>query len=278
MSYFRRLLGRLFRAAPLPRTKAPLLESLESRQLFSSGLAVTGIHLTGTVRDITSVVLSFNQPLDPTVAQDLQSYQFGRVIPSTSNDTSGLSLGNILDFLAVRKAAGSMKAAVTKAEALIKNYKVQFTSAAYDATTYSVTLTPVRPFNGVTWFRVLRVYGVGINAITDLYGDTLNGGANTYVHWFPYIGKVFTYRDAGGDLVTIRLRGPGQIVAFLQTNTYHAPTIFILNGKSKSVLSGKVIQARTGSGVAVIPELQGGDTVQNELAINPDFEILTTEP
>lgn len=278
MPYFRSLLGRLFRAASSPHQEAPLVESLESRQMFSTALAVTGVHLTGTVRDITSVVLSFNQPLDPTVAQDLQSYQIGRVIPSTSNDTGGLSLGNILSFLAVRKTAGTMKTAVIKAEALIKNYKVQFTSADYDATTYSVTLTPVRPFSAITWFRVLRVMGVGVNAITDIYGDVLDNGANTYVHWFPYVGKVFTFRDAGGDLVSIRLRGPGQIVGFLQTNTYHAPTIFILNGTSKSVLSGTVIQARTGTGVAVIPELQGGDTVQNELATNPDFEILTTEP
>lgn len=278
MSYFRCLLGRLFRAAPVPRRNAPLIEGLESRQMFNSSVAVTGIHLTGTVRHVTSVVLSFDQPLDPTVAQDVQSYQVGRVIPSTSNDSSGLSLGNILGFLAIRKTAGPIRAAVAKTEALIKNYKVQFTSADYDAITYSVTLTPVRPFSAITWFRVLRVYGVGINAITDVYGDTLNGGANTYVHWFPYIGKVFTFRDSGGDLVTIRLRGPGQMVAFLQTNTYHVPTVFILNGNGKSVITGSVRQARTGTGVAIIQELQGGDTVQNELATNPDFEILTTEP
>lgn len=278
MSYLRSLLGRLFRAAPATRPSAPVIDGLESRQMFSTGPTLTGLHLTGAVRDITSVVLSFDQPIDPTVAQDLQSYQFGRVIPSNSNDSSGFDLGNVLDFLVVRKTAAPMKAAVARAEALIKNYKVQFTSAVYDPTTYSVTLTPVRPFNAITWFRVLRVYGVGINAITDVFGDPLNGGSNTYVHWFPHIGKVFTYRDGDGDLVTIRLKGPGQIVGFLQTNTYHAPTIFILNGNGKSVLSGTVLQARTGDGVAIIPELQGGDTVQNELATNPDFNILTTEP
>lgn len=278
MSYFRSLVARLFSAAPASRASAPLVEDLETRQLFSTGPTLVDIHLTGQVRDITSVVLSFDQPLDPTVAQDLQSYQFGRVIPATSSDTGGLSLGNILGFLAVRKTAATMKAEVTRAEALIKNYKVQFTSADYDATNYTVTLTPVRPFNAITWFRVVRVMGVGVNAITDEFGDPLNGGANTYVHWFPYVGKTFTYRDGDGDLVSIRLRGPGQIVAFLQTNTYHAPTIFILNGNAKSVLTGSVIQARTGNGVAVIPELQGGDTVQNELATNPDFEILSTEP
>lgn len=266
MSYLRSLVARLFKAAPASRASASLVEGLESRQMFSSGPTLIDIHLTGTVRDITSVVLSFDQPLDPTVAQDLQSYQFGRVIPANSNDTSGFNWGNLLGLLAQPKMA------------LIKNYKVQFTSADYDATNYAVTLTPVRAFNAITWFRIVRVMGVGVNAITDTFGDPLNGGANTYVHWFPYIGKSFIYRDGDGDLVSIRLRGPGQIVGFLQTNTFHAPTIFVLNGNARSVLTGNVIQARTGDGVAIIPELQGADVVQNELATNPDFNILTTEP
>lgn len=266
MSYFRSLFGRLFRAAPTPGPSAPLIEGLESRQMFSTGPTLTDIHLTGTVRAITSVVLTFDQPLDPIVAQDLQSYQFGRVLPANSNDTSGFNWGDVLGLLAQPKMA------------LIKNYKVQFTSADYDSTNYSVTLTPVRAFNAITWFRIVRVMGVGVNAITDTFGNPLNGGSNTYVHWFPYIGKTFTYRDGDGDLVSLGLRGPGQIVGFLQTNTYHAPTIFILNGNAKSVLTGRVLQARTGDGVAIIPELQGANAVQNELATNPDFDILTTEP
>jgi hypothetical protein len=267
MSYFRSLFGRLFRAAPAARPTAPRVEGLESRQMFSgTGPTLTDIHLTGTVRAITSVVLSFDQPLDPTVAQDLQSYQFGRVIPSNSNDSGGFNWGSLLGLLAEPKMA------------LTKNYKIQFTSAGYDSTNYTVTLTPVRAFNAISWFRIVRVMGVGVNAITDTFGDPLNGGANTYVHWFPHIGKTFTYRDADGDMVTLRLKGPGQIVSFLQTNTSHAPTVFVLNGNSRSVLSGNVIQARTGDGVAIIPELQGVGTIQTDLTTNPEFDVLTTEP
>ena len=265
MSYFRSLLGRLFRAAPSARPTAPLVEGLESRQMFSTGPTLTNIHLTGSVRAITGVVLSFDQPLDPTAAQDLQSYQFGRVIPSNSNDSGGFNWGSLLGLLAEPKMA------------LIKNYKIQFTSAAYDSTNSTVTLTPVRLFNAITWFRIVRVMGVGVNAITDTSGDPLNGGANTYVHWFPHLGKSFTYRDSDGDMVTLRLRGPGSIVAFLQTNADHAPTIFIQNGTTRSVLSGNVIQARTGDGVAIIPELEGVGTIQNKLPAN-EFDVLSTEP
>jgi hypothetical protein len=243
-----------------------MIEGLESRQMFSTGPTLTDIHLTGTARAINSVVLSFDQPLDPTVAQDLQSYQIGRVIPAGASDTSGFNWGDLLGLLAQPK------------KPLVKNFKIQLTAADYDSTNYTVTLTPVRAFSAIAWFRIVRVMGVGVNAITDAYGDPLNGGSNTYVHWFPRIGKTFTYRDADGDMVTLRLRGPGQIVSFLQTNADHAPTIFILGGNSKSFLTGNVIQARTGDGVAIIPELQGVGTIQTDLLTNREFDVLTTEP
>lgn len=265
MTYLRSLLGRLFRPAPIsPRT--PRIEGLESRQMLSAGPTLTNIHLTGSVRAITSVVLSFDQPLDPTVAQDLQSYQFGRVIPAGSSDTSGFNWGSLLGFLAKPRTP------------LVKNFKIQFTSAAYDSTNYTVTLTPVRVFSAVAWFRIVRVMGVGVNAITDTFGNPLNGGSNTYVHWFPHVGKTFTYRDSDGDMVSVRLRGQGQIFAFLQTNADHAPTIFVSNGNSRTFLTGSVIQSRVGDGVAIIPELQGVGTIQTDLLNNAQFDVLSTEP
>jgi hypothetical protein len=54
--------------------------------------------------------------------------------------------------------------------------------------------------------------------------------------------------------------------------------IFILNGSSSTVLSGSVHQARTGDGVAIIPELQGVATIQATILNNPEFNVLTTEP
>lgn len=264
MSYLRSLLRRLFR--PAPTSRGPVMEGLEGRQFLSGSPAVTGIHLSGQLRAITAVTFTFDSPLDPTSAENIQGYQFGRVIPAGSSDNSGFDLGSILGLLAKPKTP------------LIKNYRVQFTSAVYDDATQSVTLTPVRPFNGLTWFRFIRVLGVGNNAIKDVSGTPLNGGSNTYVHWFAHIGKQFVYRDADGDLVTVGLRGPGNMVAFLQTNTEHSPTIFVLNGRPNSVLTGHVLQARTGDGVAIIPEVQGVSAIQPEILTNPQFDVRTTEP
>jgi hypothetical protein len=271
MSYLRSLLKRLFRRKQQQPPVRPrrFIEGLESRDLFSTGPQLTDIHLTGRVRAVTSVVLSFDQPLDPTSAQTIQAYQFGRVIPAGSNDSSGLSLGNIL---------GGLLGLAKPKTPLIKNYKVQFTSATYDDPTRTVTLAPLRPFNAVTWFRILRVYGAGANAVTDASGNPLNGGSNTYVHWFPHIGNTFTYRDADNDLVTLRLKGRGQMFVFLQTNSDHAPTVFINGGNARSLLTGRVIQAQTGDGVAIIPEVQGVGTVQTDLTTNGMFDVLSTEP
>jgi hypothetical protein len=276
MSYLRSFLRRLFRREPASHRPQPspprrprFIEGLESRDLFSTGPQLTGMHLTGNVRAITSVVLSFDQPLDPTSAETIQAYQFGRVIPAGSSDSSVFSLGNIL---------GGLLGLAKPKTPLIKNYKVQFTSATYDDPTRSVTLTPVRPFNAVTWFRILRVFGTGANAVTDPSGNPLNGGSNTYVHWFPHIGKTFTYRDADNDMVTLRLKGPGQMFVFLQTNTDHAPTVFINGGNARSLLTGRVIQAKTGDGVAIIPEIQGVGPIQSDLTTNGMFDVLSTEP
>lgn len=272
MSYLRWLLKRLFRRKQQPRPappRRPIIEGMESRDLFSTGPQVMDIHLTGSVRAVASVVVSFDQALDPTSAQTIQAYQFGRVVPANSSDNSGLSLGNIL---------GGLLGLAKPKTPLIKNFKVQFTSATYDDASHTVTLMPVRAFNAVTWFRILRVYGTGANAVTDPSGNPLNGGSNTYVHWFPYIGKTFTYRDSDNDMVTLRLKGPGQMFVFLQTNTEHAPTIFINGGTPRSFLTGRVIQAKVGDGVAIIPEIQGVGTVQTDLTTNGMFEVLSTEP
>ena len=100
------------------------------------------------------------------------------------------------------------------------------------------------------------------DAITDPAGNPLNGGLNTYVHWFPYMGKTFTYRDSDGDMVTLGLRaGPDCLIPSDQRRScaahFHSQWPF----EYRTERIGK--QARTGDGVAVIPELQGVATIQS---------------
>lgn len=270
MSYVRSFLKWLFgrrnqKTSAKPPARQMLIEGMESRRMMAASPMLTAVHFTGTLRDITSIQFTFDESLDATTAENTAAFAVGRLLPVSSNN-NGFNLGDILGFLTARP-----KPAVV-------NGRVQFTSATYDDSTFTVTLTPRGAWSALRTFRFIKVFGVGANAIKDASENPLNGGLNTYVHWFPHIGKVFSYTDANGDLVHIHLKGPGQIVAFLQTNAEHAPTIFILNGKSNSVLDGSVIQARTGDGVAVIPEIQGVSTINAAILNNPEFEVLTTEP
>jgi hypothetical protein len=241
------------------------IEGLESRQLMSAAPALTAVHFTGSLRAITSVQFTFDQSLDPVSSQTLTTYAVGRLLPAPSS-SDGFNLGDILGFLAQPKRPP------------VRNGRVQFASADYDDSTFTVTLTPIAPWSALRTFRFIRVFGAGPNALKAVSGVPLNGGLNTYVHWFPHIGKTFVYTDADGDRVRLILKGPGQIVSFLQTNAEHAPTVFILNGKANSVLNGSVIQARTGDGVAVIPEIVSVSTVNAAIMNNPQFDVLTTEP
>jgi hypothetical protein len=270
MSYVRSLLTRLFgrgqsRADVKQTSRLPAIEGLESRQMMAASPLLTAVHFTGSLRAVTSVQFTFDESLDPASAENMQSYAVGRLLPApTSSD--GINLVDILGFLAQPKRPA------------VRNGRVQFSSATYDDSTFTVTLTPVASWSALRTFRFIRVMGVGVNALKDASGNPLNGGLNTYVHWFAHMGKSFVYTDADGDLVRISIHGRGQLVSFLQTNADHAPTIFILNGQSTSVLTGSVKQARTGDGVAVIPEIQGVSTVNAAILSNPQFNVLSTEP
>ena len=185
---------------------------------------------------------STNRSIRPRLG-NISAFAVGRLLPASSNNND-INQGDILGFLTARPkpSCGEWPACSSS------------TSATYDDSTDTVTLIPRGAWSALRTFRFIKVFGVGTNAITDAAGNPLNGGLNTYVHWFPHLGKVFSYTDADGDIVQYApSKRPGQIVAFLQTNAEHAPTIFILNGKSNSVLDGSVVQARTGDGVAVIP-------------------------
>src|SRR5690348_16854323 len=139
----------LFRR-PKPRLNASqpkMIERLESRQLLSGGPVLTGVHLVGSVGAVTSIVLTFNESLDPATAQDPHAYTFGKPLPHSSE--SGPSLSDFLPFLARPKVRA------------IKHGKIQFASATYVDSNHSVTLAPYKPINARTFFRVLRVFGTG---------------------------------------------------------------------------------------------------------------------
>lgn len=246
----------------LPAAPRPAFEPLESRRMLSTAPSPTGMVITGTIHAATSIVIAFNEPLDPTTAQDTAAYSFGRIPPSGSSSSS---LGDILGFLAKRPK-------------VIKAGKVQFSSAVYDDTNNTVTLTAVAPFNAQEYFRILRVRGTGHDVVTDPQGDALNGGKDTVIRWSTHFGKAVRYTDADGDRVVLQLKGPGKLYGFERRTGDPDPILFVTGTNSKSVLTGTIRQGRLGNGVTDIAEILGAETVQTNLFASPQFVIGAVEP
>jgi len=269
MLKWKALPGPIWHKGVKPETR--FVEPLESRRLLSGGPVVTGVHIIGAPRAISGIVVTFNESLDPASAQDTQAYRFGRPIPHSS-DSSGPSLSDFLPFLGRPKVR------------LVKQGKIQFSSATYDDATHSVTLTPVRPFNGARFFRVLRVIGSGTHLVKDLAGNPVDGngdgtgGDDAVVRWAMKHNNRIAYRDGDGDRVTLILHGRGSLYVFKSTTFFTGAWVFVDHPGSNTVLSGNVNQASNGDGKAVIPELEGAGGINNGLASNPQFVIQSTEP
>ena len=257
------LLSKLSRRAAqrAPRTPATI-EGLERRTLLSAGPHLTGIRILGPVAKAYGIVLSFDSQLDVASAQDASNYVFGHLTSSSSN--SGIDLGTILGFLAVRKGPA------------VKNGKVQFLGAQYDDTAQTVTLTPVKPFNVWKFFRVLRIKATGNDPVTDTAGNPLNGGTDTVLHWKPLRGKTIKYSDADGDRVTVQLKGPGTLYAFFHKSGDPFPSIFVMKTNAKSSLTGTVVQSPTGNGIAHIAQLSGAVPANTNMFSNTQIDVQST--
>lgn len=227
---------------------------------------LTDVHLTGPVHAVNGVVLTFNETLDPTSAQDPQAFLFGKPTPQ-NNSSSGVSIGDILGFLSRPKAR------------LVKLGKIQWSSVSYDGANNTVTLTPIKAFNGQPFIRVLRVKGTGAHALKDPSGNILYDGQDGFIRWRAKTGdgKHIQYFDSDGDKVTLSLKGPGQLHLFMRTAGDPDPIVFVDNPKANSILSGKVQQAANGDGLAHINELLGAGGIQNNLLTNPQFMVHSTE-
>jgi len=100
--------------------------------------------MIGPVTAVNAVVLTFNEPLNPASTQNLAAYAFGKPpVVNTSSSDDGLSLTDFLPF----RVTGREKPDTVKPR-LIRYGKILFSSAVYDDTNDTVTLTPVAPFKG----------------------------------------------------------------------------------------------------------------------------------
>jgi virginiamycin B lyase len=122
----------------------PADDSLSQRTSVTStaagdGPTVTLVQRFGIHTQPTTLVLTFDEPLDPGRAQDVHNYQI------------------------VELGRGSRT--------------IRFKSAVYDAGSQTVTLSPVRRLNFHHRFRLV-VLGAGPGGLTDTLGRRLDGGNN----------------------------------------------------------------------------------------------------
>ena len=250
------------------------VQALEARELLSTSPLLSSIHVDGTNRYVTGVVLTFNESLNPATVANGNSYVLGKVPPQ--NSSSGITLGDILGLLS-KRAKPALARPADVVQPWVKLGKIQWQSISYDDSTHSVTLTPVKTFNGNTFFRMLRVKGTGQYAIKDMAGDPLSAGTDEIVRWHYRTGKTLHYTDKDGDQVTLNLKGPGTISTFIRINGEGEPRpmVFVSKTTSKSVLTGKIVKSSNGNGTTVLEQFSGS-TVKNNIVGNSHFVIVST--
>ena len=247
-----------------------LIERLENRRLFTT--VVTGIQLIGPVRAVTGIMLTFNQSLDPATAQDVKAYAFGRPVPKSKD--SGGGLGGFLPFAVSRhKTRG------------VKNGHVQIASAIYDDAAHTVTLNTLFPFKAMTFLKFLRVSGQGTDGLKDAGGNFLDGdydgtaGGDFRVRWKPHHAKQIRYVDTDGDIVTLTVKGPGQLFGFLRRDLDPAPILYADGTKpGRSSLIATIKKGANGDGIAHINQFVGASSVSTDLFSNTAFQVQFQTP
>ncbi len=203
------------------------------------GPVVQGISLVDGPTGIAALVVQFNEPLDPTRADNVANY--GYFVVSAGSD--GI-FGTLDDF------------------------SVKLAAAAYDPSSDRSILVPAAPlpFN-VVYQIVLNgnanaLLGTGLS---DTAGNLLDGAANggagaAYVARFAQ-GNSVRYTDASGNLVTLSLNR-GLLDLRLAANGAVQSLALESTTPRKSVLSGTVSRFFPGSnGRTTIPTISGAQGV-----------------
>jgi len=191
---------------------------------------VTGLNWYGTATAITSIVLSFSEPLQATSASNPAGYQL------VDLGTSGLA-----------NPSGSLA--------------VGFSTPLYNAATDSVTLFPVQPLAAGHFYRI-QVDGTGVAPISDLAGNLLAaaGAGMTGTNYVALIGQGTTlkYFDQTGNLVTLKVTGGGYLDE-IRDPTGNGLLLTLEGGiPHKTVLSGTVTRTKgKGSGVTTLGSIEG---------------------
>ena len=126
--------------------------------------------------------------------------------------------------------------------------------------------------------------GSGQFALLDAQGNPFDGNADgtggddLVLHWHTKRGRQVRYVDADGDHVTLSLHGPGKLFTIERTRGNPFPILIVEKVQANTQLSGKVVQARFGNGIANIDQLSGISGAAATILNNGQFHVLTVFP
>ncbi len=183
---------------------------------------VSQLTWTGSAKWITSVVLTFDSPLNTADATNPQNY------------------------VMTAESAG--------------NPKVTFNTISYSLANRTVTLVPAAPLASGVFYQLL-VVGTGATGIHDLAGNPLAGTANgaagtNYVSSFGQ-GTKLQYVDNTGNQVTLKLTGPGYLEDVLDSSGQGVVLTVIGEAPHRTTLSGSLRKVRRSSGRTNLGTIQG---------------------
>jgi hypothetical protein len=208
-------------------------------------LIVTGERLSAGARNIASVTLTFNKPLDPAQAENLANFGFFVYWA----DARGVFVG------------GGTTTALS--------------AASYDPASLSVTLIPSSAL------RVNRLYRLVVdgsarsvlgNGLADTAGGMLEGSSG--VPGTPYVvtfgaGKHLTYTDSQSNIVTLQLERGGQMALFQGSGGEVQELGLIGAVPHRSTLTGSVKRPHGGTGRTTLPPITGAGGVHIKLKGRP---------
>ena len=208
-------------------------------------LIVTGQQLTIGGGGITSVVLSFNKPLDPAQAGNLANFGF---------------------FVYWANARGVFVGG---------GATTSLSSAAYNPANLSVTLIPAAnlPFNHLYRLTVdSSARPVLDNGLTDAFGGQLEGSSG--FPGTPYVvtfgaGNRLVYPDAQSNVVTLKLRRGGIMTLFQSPSGAVEQLELIGTVPNKSTLTDSVKRGPGGTGRTTLPPIAGAGGVHIKLKGRP---------
>jgi hypothetical protein len=236
-------------------------QPLEGRLFMAADVPLVAQAFHGPAEDVTAVVLTFDVPLDPVTAANTAAY---RIVTVKKERDDGI-FGD-----------GSIQT---------ETDRIDLASASYDPVANAVTLTPERPFAVRRNFKSIRVIGTGARAVLTAGGTPLDGdgdgrpGGDVVVRYRANARRSLTFRDADGDRVRLRLRGPGELLYLAPSKGRSTPTLFFRDTDPVvSVLSGTVKKARRGDGVADIAQISGTSRANVVIAADPTFRIRALTP